>query len=373
MFFLRFALLFASLTSILASTARTQIVEVSSASGTLAFRDQTSGSGGVGARATTRIHEGDTVQFVWQVSNYHTIDPYDTTPHNSGTVSVSSSSITLDSARRSTYQCRLHPQQMIGEIFVYEIANHFVVTAPTTTAAGSPFSVTVKAVGPNGTVDELYRGTIQFSSSDSDSCIRLPGNYTFVAADNGTHTFNGVVLKALNPASVIAVRETAGLSSGQTSVSVTSVPDAAVSSFIVTHRTKNVHAAGVTGGKFDFVVRTGGCCGDSQLRECSMSIDKQNDRTRGQIDNYTVNVSSCSIMRSQVTPDRLFIRARSDDAWLPETMKVDMNVAGGSAPITLVDLPQWPSTKWFSTDVIDADRLSIPPSNVKPEWNLSGP
>jgi hypothetical protein len=38
-----------------------------------------------------------------------------------------------------------------------------------------------------------YRGTITFRSSDQTA--KLPRNYTFTAADQGVHTFTGLVLR----------------------------------------------------------------------------------------------------------------------------------------------------------------------------------
>jgi hypothetical protein len=44
-----------------------------------------------------------------------------------------------------------------------------------------------------GNVVTGYRGTIAFRSSDPTA--GLPKNYTFTAADQGVHTFTGLVLK----------------------------------------------------------------------------------------------------------------------------------------------------------------------------------
>ncbi len=55
-----------------------------------------------------------------------------------------------------------------------------------TETAGTQFSVTVTALLANGTTDTAYTGTVQFSSSDLHAS--LPGNYTFTAANDGTHT-----------------------------------------------------------------------------------------------------------------------------------------------------------------------------------------
>jgi hypothetical protein len=46
----------------------------------------------------------------------------------------------------------------------------------------------VTAKDPFGNTATSYRGTVHFTSSDS--AAGLPANYTFVAADNGVHTFS---------------------------------------------------------------------------------------------------------------------------------------------------------------------------------------
>jgi len=59
---------------------------------------------------------------------------------------------------------------------------------PTATTAGAVGNLTVTAQQSDGTTDTAYGGTISFSSSDVQA--GLPANYTFVAADQGVHTFN---------------------------------------------------------------------------------------------------------------------------------------------------------------------------------------
>ncbi len=62
--------------------------------------------------------------------------------------------------------------------------------SPTTTARAGNFTVT--AVNINGTINTSYQGTVEFTSSDSQS--QLPADYTFAAADNGTHNFSAVLI-----------------------------------------------------------------------------------------------------------------------------------------------------------------------------------
>jgi sugar lactone lactonase YvrE len=70
-------------------------------------------------------------------------------------------------------------------------ATHLKITAPPATVAGSSFDVTVAALDSYGNADPSYTGTVSFTSTDSASGTVLPADYTFTAADKGTHTFTG--------------------------------------------------------------------------------------------------------------------------------------------------------------------------------------
>ncbi len=72
-------------------------------------------------------------------------------------------------------------------------ASRLVITGPSTAISGAAFSITVTAYDAYGNVATGYTGTVHFTSTDSTA--KLPANYTFVAADGGTHSFSGLVLK----------------------------------------------------------------------------------------------------------------------------------------------------------------------------------
>src|SRR6202023_3027373 len=72
-------------------------------------------------------------------------------------------------------------------------ATQLGVSATANATAGSPFNVTVASEDACGNVATGYTGTVHFTSSDPRAT--LPADFTFTAADNGTHTFtNGVTL-----------------------------------------------------------------------------------------------------------------------------------------------------------------------------------
>ena len=72
-------------------------------------------------------------------------------------------------------------------------ASKFIISAPSSVSVGVAFSLTVKVVDAYGNVATGYTGTIRFTSSDGTAS--LPANYTFTAADNGVHTFTGLILR----------------------------------------------------------------------------------------------------------------------------------------------------------------------------------
>ncbi|HYW41271.1 MAG TPA: hypothetical protein VE959_00355 [Bryobacteraceae bacterium] len=73
-------------------------------------------------------------------------------------------------------------------VFVQPRANHFSVSAPASTSAGTPFNFTVTALDPNNSVVPGYSGTVHFSSTDSTAI--LPGNVTLTS---GTGTFSATL------------------------------------------------------------------------------------------------------------------------------------------------------------------------------------
>jgi hypothetical protein len=70
---------------------------------------------------------------------------------------------------------------------------------PSPTTAGQAHTLTVTALESDGKVMTGYTGTVHFTSSDPQA--GLPADYTFTAADNGTHTFT-VTLKTAGTQSI---------------------------------------------------------------------------------------------------------------------------------------------------------------------------
>ncbi len=109
-----------------------------------------------------------------------------------------------------------------GSGFVSKInpapSGSFSVTGfPSSTTAGVAGSITVTALDPSGNVLTGYTGTVHFTSSDPQA--GLPADYTFTAADNGSHTFS-VTLKTAGVESITASDGSNGLLGSETGITV---------------------------------------------------------------------------------------------------------------------------------------------------------
>jgi hypothetical protein len=72
----------------------------------------------------------------------------------------------------------------------------FVFATPASTPAGTPFAFTITAEDPFGNVETGYTGTVHFSALANDTQALLPADYTFTAADGGTHTFTATLTRS---------------------------------------------------------------------------------------------------------------------------------------------------------------------------------
>jgi hypothetical protein len=110
---------------------------------------------------------------------------------------------------------------------------------PTSTTAGVAHSLTVTANDAFGNVVTGYTGTVAFTSSDP--IAGLPSNYTFTAADAGTHTF-AATLKRAGSQYILATDTLASSIEGfETGIVVT---PAAVSQFAISGPTSVTQGVG---------------------------------------------------------------------------------------------------------------------------------
>jgi hypothetical protein len=123
--------------------------------------------------------------------------------------------------------------------------SQIVISAPSSATAGTAFSVTVTARDTAGTVADGYTGTVHFRTSSAKAT--LPADYTFTAADHGTHTFSFVLKTAGTQSVTVADTAQAGLTGSAGGIAVHA---AAAKSIVISA------PAGVTAGQpFSVIVK----------------------------------------------------------------------------------------------------------------------
>jgi len=82
-----------------------------------------------------------------------------------------------------------------GSVSVSSAVTRFAISGiPAVASLGTPFSVTVTALDQFGKVVAGYAGTVHFACSDKNAV--LPADYTFIAGDDGVHTFADSIVLA---------------------------------------------------------------------------------------------------------------------------------------------------------------------------------
>jgi len=126
----------------------------------------------------------------------------------------------------------------------------FAVTASTPETAGTAFDITVTAEDALGNVTPGYTGTVTFTTSDMGTGVALPSNYTFMAADNGVHTFSALLSDGVTL--VTAGSQTVSVTDTVTSITGTSgtitVNPAAASQIVITTQPPRSVTAGIAFG-----------------------------------------------------------------------------------------------------------------------------
>jgi hypothetical protein len=118
-------------------------------------------------------------------------------------------------------------------------ASHFVVSAPSSAAAGAPFDVTITAFDQYGNIATGYAGTVHFTSTDNSATLPADAILT-----NGTGTFSATL--KTNGSQTITATDTVGSSITGTSGAI------AVSSATATHFRISAPSTDTAGS--DFVI-----------------------------------------------------------------------------------------------------------------------
>jgi hypothetical protein len=123
-----------------------------------------------------------------------------------------------------------------------------VVAGPASAVAGSPFNITVTAKDQFNNTTPAYTGTVHFTKSDGGTGSAVPANYSFIAGDNGVHTFtNGATLVTAGSQTVTATDTVTGSITGTTAgINVTAAA--------ATHFSVSAPATATAGTAFSFTV-----------------------------------------------------------------------------------------------------------------------
>ena len=218
------------------------------------FDNRTGGAVGFTVSAPTQIAAGDntavTVTAVDALGNpvpgfVGTVD-LDNTPAGSTALNlVSQYTFTAADNGRHTFLFSNVTQAGAGTLSVFAVGmptataplsvvpaalNKFVLSVPATIPAGTPFSFGATAEDRFGNVETGYTGTVHFSALANDTQAVLPTDYTFTAADAGTHTFGATLFKTAGAGSpLIDARDIATGVNGFGTIFVTPLAPASLS------------------------------------------------------------------------------------------------------------------------------------------------
>jgi hypothetical protein len=171
-----------------------------------------------------------TVTFTSSDSQAQLPADYTFTAADRGTKTFTAALITVGT-RSITIADTMNPSLTATQSGIVVIPARFLVSSfPSPTPAGSAGVFTVTVVDGNGNPVTGYLGTVHFTSSDPQAT--LPRDYTFTAADGGTHDF-GAVLKTAGPQS-ITVTDTSFSNLIGTQSGITVTPLSVAAFFVVT-------------------------------------------------------------------------------------------------------------------------------------------
>jgi hypothetical protein len=144
------------------------------------------------------------------------VHPFSVTLNTAGTQSITATDTVTPSLTGAQTGITVSPPSASAATLV-------LTGLPSVVTAGTAGSETVTVEDASGNVVTGYRGTVHFTSSDAQAS--LPADYTFTAADAGSHTFT-LTLKTAGTQSLTAADTASGTVSG-TQAGITVNPGAA--------------------------------------------------------------------------------------------------------------------------------------------------
>jgi streptogramin lyase len=127
-------------------------------------------------------------------------------------------SVTFNTAGAQSLNVSDSPDGLASGRLSAVVIGSLKIASPTSIQAGQAFTVTVMAVDKSNNPVAVYLATIHFTSSDQQA--GLPADYTFTAADQGVHTFQGVLLGTSGTDQITIIDQSNGSATASASTSV---------------------------------------------------------------------------------------------------------------------------------------------------------
>jgi autotransporter-associated beta strand protein len=194
---------------------------------------------------------------------------------------------------------------------------------------GTAGSLTVTALYPDGSPDTNYTGTVHFTSTDNQAT--LPPDYTFIAADQGTHTFS-ITLNTAGLQSLTATDTVVGTVAGTQAGIVVHNPPPAITDVSPTSAPE--------GGAFTLLVSGSNFTSNSVIQWSGQSLPTTFVSKGGNAPQLQANVTSADLLNEEGTyPITVFDpNGGTSGAWqftvtdpAPQVTALNINPSEGSA------------------------------------------
>jgi large repetitive protein len=162
----------------------------------------------------------DTITLKVSATGYTTATYTAAVVNGVATFNLSADALTLAGTYTYTASASTYTTDTVAvtETVAADIVDHFVVSGiPSVAAPGTAYTFTVTAADAGNATDIYFTGPVSLTSTDRVATF-LPQNYTFVASDNGTHTFT--VTFATNGIQSVTATDNTGQTGSETNIDV---------------------------------------------------------------------------------------------------------------------------------------------------------